>query len=280
MANLIVQINMEAMNSENFEIKAKNIRSYQLTSNAVSENMLNELYAIMLNKRGDWFSFDRNYFNDNYYIDINFIMMDEQLEYLDMNSFDGIIEACEHFFSENGLSSTISSYNNLDKLDKLFNQKGYLVGFHHLDCGEEIDIDELKLSLNELNLSYEVINKRQSFHEQGASSEAADLIVFIFSSVAQGMTWDLIKYSLSKAIRIPDIFSSYLENYNFKRARKIIADRVQEDSKDLILTRLEPKNGNIYIQYSTPSKIIKIEYDQGYNIKKIKVKERFTQVDS
>jgi len=122
---------------------------------------------------------------------------------------------------------------------------------------------------------FEVLNLNERRTEFGASGVFENFVFFILGSVASGLTWDTMKILIANNLNITkdNIKIFKFDNYNFKKMREIIADRIREDSKDIVLHEMYKQEDYILIVFKANDKEISIMCDENYNIEEIKVEE-------
>lgn len=250
MANIFIAINVENIdfNSENLDTEIRRIKTYQFSSESITSNFIKQLNSLLLKTKGDWIKFDYDYFNDNFYVTVNLIFHNRVLLKQEEDLVKKVISGCEHFFNENKLQTANQAYNNLDKLSIILGQEGYILSISETDGCGELKYEELANLLRGKNIPFEIINGHQSRFDGGASGGSGNFILFILGSITSGLTWDTIKFSISKIFNFPFEELNYLrinkfENYKFNNLRNILAERLREEVKDLILSYML-KNDN------------------------------------
>lgn len=280
MVNLIFEVNLETIDFENesYNTQVTNIKRYEFSSDKIDGNLLDELHVKIIRTKGDWLSYNINYFNSNYYVTANLIFHTPNINKEHNEVIDKVLKECEKFFRENNFKPIQSNYNNLEKLVEMFNNDGFVISIEDEGGGGILHNEQIEKALRDNNIEFEPISIRQSRFDGGASGGSEKFIYFILTTVQSGITYDVLKFLITSKLGIPaDYFKiSVLDNFKFKRLRKIIADRVREDERDLILNELYKGEEDITVVFKTRNSKITLICDRNYELKEMKADENIT----
>jgi hypothetical protein len=274
--HILFELNTETMDFSNndFAPRIKNIISTELISDSFSSESVDQLNRLILKIKGDWVSFECRNNADNYYIKANLIFHHLELNDFEQEIVTDITTKCEIFLKniQSILNNEIES--NADQLSEIIDQDGIIIQvIERGGWGIANSVDAL---LTSENIKYRTINHRQTRFDGGASGGSEELLLFIASSVASGITWDVMKELILMQLDISADYlkSTFIENKKFKRLRKTISERIGEDHKDLILTEFYNNENEIFLTFSTYgifAKTVTIICNQDYEIKELKL---------
>lgn len=277
MSNLFLNIYSEAMDftiggyTPNI-IKAK---SYMCSLNNLNIDKIGELRTFIMKEKGDWLNFKYSFFNETYYVDVNLIFHNKTLTVHEDEVVQNVILLCEEFLLENKFSTINSEINNSDRLSNLFDLDGFILSISENGGGGALESKEIEKIFNENCIKYEALNISKSSFDGGASGVTEKLLYFIISSAASGLTWDIIKPILVGNIAFPlkSVTMNALDKYNFNILRKVVADRIREEEKNIILIELHKKNSKLSLEFRAQNIKIYITCDDNYNIIDFKLVE-------
>lgn len=269
MSNLFLKIFEEHLNDDGSSIITE-IKSYYCSSKNITLESLDVLRDSLLIAKGDWISFRCSYFNDTYYVDIYLIFHFKELTIDDENLIQNVFNQCEKFLSDNNSQPLDDNINNLKILSEITEADGFILNIFDEFSDLQIDYAKIEEVLITNNVRFKPLNITKTNYEHGASIESIDLLYFIFTSAASGVTWDIIKNIIQTKLNIPLQSSAikYIEKYNFSKLRKDIADKIGDEEKHLILEEMIKKPSKINLKFRTKDKKVEIECDKDYNIKK------------
>lgn len=278
MANLFFDSYSESMDflKNDFNPKIQKIRSYNLSSNKINDELIEALRTKILRLKGDWISSKSTYFNDNYYVQINLLFHHKELTPDDKKLIKNICSELDNFFKElNLIQYTEINYNNADKLTEIFEAEGFVLSISEQDGGGILDSKEVEEIFKFHDIQFETVSISKSRFDGGASGGSEELIYFIANSIVSGITWDVIKPILAANLKSPiDYFRVVtLDNFKFKKMRGILAERLREEEVNIVLIKLHKGNEQIKITFKAGTKTIHVTCDHGYIIKDLKVED-------
>lgn len=277
MSNLYLNIYTETMDfvSGDFTPNIVKVKNYICSLNNFNNEKIEELRALIMRVKGDWISFKYAFFNETYYVDVYLIFRNKTLSVNQEEIVKNIILQCGEFLLKNKYGAIDININNSDKLSKLLEEDGFILSISENDGSGLLNNKEIEKVFNENDIKYEVLNIGKSSFDGGASGAAENLIYFIMSSAASGVTWDIMKPILTGNLALPiqSITMKVMDKYNFNKLRKIVADRIRVEERSLILTEMHKKNSKLNLEFRTSNKKIHITCDSNYNIIDFKVEE-------
>ena len=270
MSNLFFNIYSEAMDfgSGDYTPNIIKVKSYMRSLNNLNIDKIEELRSFIMKEKRDWLSFKYSFFNETYYVDVNLIFHNKTLTVHEEKVVKNVILLCEEFLLENNFSMIDNEINNSDKLSNIFDLDGFILSISENDGGGDLESKKIEKIFNENGIKYEALNISKSSFDGGASGATEKLLYFIISSATSGMTWDIIKPILVGNIAFPlqSVTMKALDKYNFNKLRKIVADRIREEEKNIILIELHKKNSKLSLEFRAQNMMIYITCDSNYNI--------------
>jgi len=260
----------------NFESEVYPILDFKYSLQKINKQFLDKIYGLILKTKGDWVDFDLNMFNKNYYLKITLVYHNE-LSTNDIKINTNVIDVCKEFIESTGGKKDVDdSSNNSDVLSDILEDEGFIINIAEEDGDYILNYNDINLIFKENNIQYSILNINDFQRECGASMGAQDLLYFIVSSSASGITWDLIKNIYKTRIK-PNSDAIKLciyDKFSFKRMRKTIAERIKKDEKNLVLCKMSKDDEKIFMVFCTTDKTIKIETDFSYNILNLSMKDK------
>ncbi|WP_193065400.1 hypothetical protein [Oceanobacillus oncorhynchi] len=254
-------------NSENFEEYLNYIESFKFYTNKPFEEKVEELFISILKIKGDWAHYDLITNENILIVDYDLLFTSTTLTDSDKKVIDMVLNTTKQLI-ENIKVSTVIDSHDIFKSDKDNNEdKGIIL---KLEKHGEVTTDhkEIETYLNNKNIKYSVVSKNSSHTESGAGGGGSELLLFIATTIASGVTWDMLKMGLSQ-IMPPFEGTTFkvLESYHFKRVRNIVANRSKIDKNELILIDFikNEDEGLIQMVFKANKKYIYICCDTKYN---------------
>ncbi|MGW9529015.1 hypothetical protein ACWHAM_14955 [Paenibacillus terrae] len=279
MSNLNLELYLEKMDwsSDYSEREIILSQKYEFKNIRLTENMIDDLHTEVLQIKGDWMTLKANIVGENHYVYINLIFNEaDPVNEID-RTLNRVTEACESFFRDLQESDLKTTSNNFDLLNEIMNEDGFMFKAHQV---EEWGVaEEIKQLLAIQNLDFKVIQHHQSRFDGGVSGGAEEFLFFIGSSVLSGITWDVLKGMLVSKFedeRI-NIKGTPINNEKFKELRRVIAERIREDYRELVLTDFYKNENELIYEfkiYEPTMKTITILCDLEYQIKELKYERK------
>ncbi|WP_405155848.1 hypothetical protein [Paenibacillus sp. FSL K6-0108] len=275
MSNLNLKLYLQKMkwSSDYSEAEPIHSKNYKSKNIRLTEKMIDDLHTQVLQTKGDWISFKINIVGENYYIYITLIFDDTDLATEIERILNRVMEVCESYFRNLQESDLKLTSNDIDLLNKIMNEDGYMIKAHQV---EEWGVaEEIKQLLATQHIDFKAIQHYQSRFDGGLSGGAEDFLLFIGSSVLSGITWDVLKGILTNKLEDErtSIKATFIDNEKFKQLRKIIAERIKEDYRELVLTDFYKNENELICEfkiYEPTMRTIMILCDLEYQIKELK----------
>lgn len=277
MSNLYLNIYTKTMDfgSGDFTPNIIKVKNYICSLSNLNNDKIEELRVLIMKVKRGWISFNYSFFNETYYVDAYLIFHNKTLSMHEEEIVKNVISQCGEFLLKNKYRTIDIDINNSDKLSELLEVDGFILSISENDGGGYLNNKEIEKVFNKNDIKYEVLNISKSSFDGGASGAAENLIYFIMSSVASGVTWDIIKPILTKNLALPiqSITMKTMDKYNFNKLRKVVADRIRAEERSLILTEMHKKNSKLNLEFRALNKKIYITCDGNYNIIDFKIVE-------
>lgn len=281
MAIVIFKVNIKKINTDvvsyaqnkdpgRFIVDEREVFSFETSTNNINQKDIEGLIGRLGEIIGDGYSINYNYSANELFT--RFYLIDYYKD-AEERLVDDIINECNKFFNER------VQVNNIDKdnfEDELFEEDGILLCFENQpECDLIVSKEEIEEVLKENAISSKVMNVSGSKIECGCSGSSDAFIIFLWSTIASGVTWDTIKNLIAFKFRmeLSRIGACFLENIQYKRIRRIVADRIQEEPKNLSLVWFMKDIGtdSIYMRLKCRKRLINLECSKNYNIIKLEV---------
>ena len=274
MANLNFELYLENMdwNSDDFKTEVTHLKTYNQQNVLVNEETIDRLHIEIIHAKGDWMNFNTNVVGDNYYIQANLIFNSTDLSEDNKQIIKNVIKKCESFFEDMQLTTTTTTTTTNNNFE-LLNEDGFLIKAHEEGGGRILQ--DLKQVFSSQDISFKIIRHQQSRFDGGASGGFEEVLLFVASSIASGITWDVLKGMLINKLepKFESIKSTFMDNKEFKKLRKNIAEIIIEDPRDLVLNEFYKQENELICEfkiYGITEKTITVLCDLEYRIKEFK----------
>lgn len=273
MADLLFEISVETIDfsSECFDREIKHIKTFELANATITQNDFQKLIDMTLKKKGDWYTLDYDFSINELNASVTLIFHNPEITEEEQSLVNSIIEDCEIFFVNKMMYTDDGNHR-----DEFPEDDGLIITrINEVEDDVYISHSEIEELLKGQGIEYKIVNLRGSQYEGGCGSGSDAFMFFIKASIESGITWDVIKLLLISKLNINlDKFDfQIIDNLKYKRLRRIIADRIQEDYKSLILIGFskDEENDKIEISMKCRRKLIHIECNKNYEIKQVEV---------
>ena|GEM_PF-2788176 len=276
MPNLFFELYLEKMdfNPDDFKSEISHLKSYHRQCIELDQKIIDELHICIIRSKGDWFNFECNQVEDNIFIETKLIFHNLSIDIYEEEIIQKVITSIDKFISEiKECETKNSNLNGLELIDSIFIEDGLLINVH--EGGGWGIADDIANFLSSEGIGHKLIRHKQSRFDGGASGGFEDIVMYIAYSAASGITWDILKGMLTTklGIQADHLSTSIIDSYKFKRLRKIIADRIQENHRDLVLMEFYGNDDEIIFEFKIfgiIEKTITIISDSEYQIKELK----------
>lgn len=274
MYQIILEIEVESIDfsSENFERSIIPIKTFKMNSDSVSKEEIDDLVARIVRLKGDWYYIDYNYNINDFYIKITFIFHTKEFTDGQKELVDKVLEECKRFFVYEGLVD----YKDDENLSTIFENDGFIISYSNDEEAEMfLNYNSIVEMLKSNNIDCKTISINRSETQCGAGNVFDNFMIFIVTSVQSGITWDIIKMTLSNklGINFDKIKIHVIDNIDFKILRRTVADRINESPKSITLTNFyrDSDKNQITISMKCKRKHMKLICDKNYVIKEMSV---------
>jgi hypothetical protein len=272
MANIKLKIDIQVINfkSENFDTQVDHFKSFEYSLSPFTEQDMHDLIYKVTSKKGDWYSYNYTFSRDCVDVCITLVFTNELSD--DEKIFlESMEKECLAFFQQR---NAVTKLEYRDR-NSLTSEEGLFIEISNHEADIFLDHIEMENILKENNIEYDLVSFSGSQSQCGCGSGTENFLIFLKGSIESGIAWDLIKPIIY--CKIGDfkdyIKIHYFDNAQFKKIRKIIADRIHEEENDIDLRNFvrDSENNRIHVTFSCKKKKITVICNDDYRIDKIKV---------
>ncbi|KHD16001.1 hypothetical protein [Clostridium butyricum] len=238
--------------------------------------MIEELKNRILNVK-DWIETKSFFYNNEYYIDIYIIFNNKPITKEQIRLKDKILYVCREFLEENDFTDKL--YKNINDSKNLLEDSitdGFIIDICENDGGGVFDYKSIQSLLKESKIDFESLNININEFSGGASGQWQEIVCFVASSVASGITWDYIKALIDNELpMLKDCIKvQYIEKKGFKKVRKRVAEMTRIKEKEIYIVKFDKNKSDIQMNFMTLDKKIYVRCDNNYHIINLEVKEK------
>lgn len=273
MLKLVIQLSVENIDfgTGNFERTKLPIRTFNIISEDIKKSDIDDLVSSIVRLKGDWYNVDRNYFLNNYFIEVSLVFHSKEYTEDQKIFVNQVIDEFSKCLEAKGLKEETTAILEDIDVNSFVENDGYFISCENKDGTDTyIDLELLQKALNANNLEYKTVSLIEQHTECGAGNVVNEFLIFIMESIQSGITWDVIKMALSSYLKIDikNLKFHVLESIQYKLLRKRVAERMNEVPENIILTyfKNDSKKGIIYASFRCKKKVINVTCDSCYEI--------------
>lgn len=270
--NLDIKLHLKVdcidFHSEIQEVKELKISEYTFVVEKIADKEIEELFLNLCHIKTDWLSYDFIFNEFKGKIEITLMFSTKELSEEDKELINLVKNACEVFIKEKSIEVPADKFPQRNVND--FTNLGSIVILRE-EGNIGLNYYEVEELLNEKQIPYEILKVNQSHVEQGCSGGHSEIIIFLMNTIASGATYDGVKLFLESIKHKPGyskIIKRKVDDINYNKLRKVIADRTHVDIYDLILLYFfkDFDKSEIYCVIKTDTKKFHVRSDLEYNI--------------
>ena len=263
--NLILEkINFD---SPNFETDKELLKEYEFYVDANSD-FLDDLYTETIQEKGDWINMDYTDSLELCYVDLNLTFHSLELSEDNVTTLNNTVNVIEQLIKIKEVKEVNNNIDRFNLYEEIFSNDGIVISISQEGGTLDLYKNDIESFFKESNIEYKEISRNLSLVDQGASSGVDTILYFIVNTMSSGITYDFIKFGISKTCKgfMDYTISKKIENLKFKELRKTIEERCRVDSKNLVLKEMNKNNNEIYFVFIENNSEIHIITNQNYEI--------------
>lgn len=248
--------------------KELKIGEYTFNVEKITDKEIEELFLKLCHIKTDWLSYDFKFNEFKGKIEITLMFNTMELSEEDKELINLVKNECEVFIKEKAIVVPADKFPKRDVND--FTNLGSIVILRE-EGSIGLNYYEVEELLNEKQIPYEILKVNQSHVEQGCSGGHSEIIIFLMNTIASGATYDGLKLFLEPIkhkLGHSKIIKRKVDDINYNKLRKVLADRTHADIQDLTLLDIYKDFDKLEIccVIETDTKKFHVRSDLKYNI--------------